>query len=454
MEDEFSKRRREELERIARLADPLREMRAARALMDPMREARELMDPMREARELMDPMRWARELMDPMREARELMDPMREARQLMEPMREARQLLEPICGSRELMDPMKQAREQLEAARLEPMLRAKEELRALTEDPMLKAREQLEAARLEPMRRAQEELRALTERPMFNAREQIAAMFRDPVEQFREQIKAITDPLAGFRDTMAQQAADYQKQLREILDPFHGARDWLKAYQEEQREQFQQWRSLLEDFSRQMAEMPARLRAQLAVLMQRGWCLDPEMPHTWGEDLVEAIKGGEEEEAQQWLIGYFRKRLDEIEQALVKRHPQRAELIAAAFAAHREGRYALSIPVLLAQADGVIHDKHRRQLFSKKSSANLKGVLDNLPDDDTRAIFMAAFYVDIPLTQNTNKLPASFDGLNRHAVLHGTDPSYGTEVNSLRAVSLLNMASFFVTEEEDDAAAA
>lgn len=390
MEDDFSKRRREELERIARLADPLREFRNT---LDPMREAKEL------------------------------------------------------------MDPMHQVREQLEAARLEPMLRAKDELRALTEGPMKQAREQLEAARLEPMLRAQEELWALTEHPMFNAREQIAAMLGDPMEKFREQIKAITDPLAGFRDAMEQQGANFQQQLREILDPFHGARDWLKAYQEEQREQLQHWRSLLDDFSLRMAEMPARLRAQLAVLMERGWCLDPEMPHSWGVDLVNTIQEGEEEEAQQWLVDYFRQRLEEIEEKLVERHPQRAAIIAEAFAAHREERFALSIPVMLTQAEGVVHDKHQRQLFSKKNNTNLKEVLVSLPDDDTRAIFMSAFVADIPLTRSTKDLPANFDGLNRHAVLHGLDPKYGTEVNGLRALSILNLASYLVVEEENAAAA-
>ena len=240
MEDDSSRRRREELERIARLVDPLREFRNT---LDTMREAKELMDPMR--------------------------------------------------GARELTDPMHQVREQLDATCLEHMLRAKDELRALTEGPVKQAREQFEAARLESMLRAQEELRVLAEHPMFNARKQIAAMFDDPMEKFREQIEAITDPLAGFRDATEQQGANFQRQLREILDPFHGARDWLKAYQEEQREQLQHWRSLLDDFSRQMAEMPARLRAQLAVLMERGWCLDPEMPHTWGVDLVNTIQEGE-----------------------------------------------------------------------------------------------------------------------------------------------------------------
>src|SRR3546814_3633665 len=41
------------------------------------------------------------------------------------------------------------------------------------------------------------------------------------------------------------------------------------AYQDEQREQLKHWRSLLDDFSRQIAEMQARLREQLAVLMER-----------------------------------------------------------------------------------------------------------------------------------------------------------------------------------------
>ncbi|CAN7283945.1 hypothetical protein LJR168_001394 [Pseudoxanthomonas sp. LjRoot168] len=366
-----------------------------------------------------------------------LADPLREARELMDPMRHARELLYSLHKAEELADPMKLAREQLEAARLEPMLRASEEMETLIRGSMEHARQQVEAARMEPILRARE----------------IAAMYRDPMETFRDQLKSITDPMTDFKDVLAQKATDYQRQLQEFLQPFPDARDWLATYHKEQRQQFEHWRSLLDDFSRQIEEMPARLRAQLAVLMERGWCLDPEMPHTWGVDLVEAFESGEEAEAQEWLIDYFRDRLEEIEKAMVQRHPARASIITDAFAAHREGRYSLSIPVILAQAEGVVQDKHKRQLFSRKASSNLKEVLASLPDDDTRRIFMAAFYADIPLTRNTDLLPAGFDGLNRHAVLHGTDPNYGTEVNSLRAVSILNLASFLVVEEEDNAAA-
>ncbi len=124
-------------------------------------------------------------------------------------------------------------------------------------------------------------------------------------------------------------------------------------------------------------------------------------------------------------------------------------IIADALKAHREGRFHLSIPVLLAQADGVVHDSFKRQLFSKQTKFNLAGLTDSFPVEDFRAIFMAAFYVDTPLTRNTKELPEGFDGLNRHAVLHGTDPGYGTEINGLRAVSILNLASYLATVEEE-----
>lgn len=309
----------------------------------------------------------------------------------------------------------------------------------------------------------------------MRAQEKLAAMLRDPMDEFRDQIKAMTEPLtqvpAWLKDydrhneqlrALTQPLVDMnaqiqalmpqdtiKKQIEALLKPFNDAQSWFKAYQAEEEARRRQWSSLFDDIARQLEGLPDEIRAQLAALMDRGWCLDPEMPHTWGRDLIEAIELGEEDEVQQWLMVYFQQRLDKIEQTLVQRHPGRAALLADAFQAHREGRYSLSIPVMLSQADGVIHDRHQRQLYSKNAGTNLKGVLAMLPDDDMRAMVVAAFYVDTPLIRNTQQLPEGFDGLNRHAVLHGTAPNYGTEVNGLRAVSILNLASYLVTEEVD-----
>jgi hypothetical protein len=292
------------------------------------------------------------------------------------------------------------------------------------------------------------QIKAVTE-PFNRVADQVRADYGQ--DAIAEHLKEFTAPFDRVADQV--RAAYGQdaiaEQIKALLEPFDGAQAWIKAFRSEEEERLRQFSTMFGDFARQLLDLPNEVRSQLTALMDQGWCLDPEMPHTWGRDLAEAFREGEHDEAQQWLIDYFKGRVDEIEQTLVERHPKRSAIIADAFQAHRERRYHLSIPVMMAQADGVIHDRHQRQLFSKKPTANLMEVLSSLPEDDLRAIFIAAFYVDIPLTRNTQLLPDGFDGLNRHAVMHGTDPKYGTEINSLRAVSILNLASHMVTEEVD-----
>lgn len=323
--------------------------------------------------------------------------------------------------------------------------------RAMDDDPLKRHLDEIERVRrsLDPMGDVMKQLQGL-HTPMDHFRDQLAELCRDPLEEAREQLKALTDPLAGMRDQLKDMFPQdlVGEHLKALLQPFTEAQDWAKALQISEQAHMREWFSVLDDFQRQFREMPGEVRVQLAVLMARGWCLDPEMPHTWGRDLADAFEEGQEEEAQQWLVDYFKGRLDEIEKTLVDRHPSRAAIITDAFQAHREGRYSLSIPVMLTQADGVIYDKHQRQLFTKKSKAGLKELVLNMPADDLRVIFIEALSVDIPLTRRTQELPAGFDGLNRHAVLHGTDLNYGTEINGLRAVSILNLASHLTAEDE------
>lgn len=320
----------------------------------------------------------------------------------------------------------------------------------MADEPWKRHLEEMERIKhaLDPMGEAMRQIQGLYT-PIDRIQDQIAELCRDPMQDAREQLKALSDPLAGMRDQLEalflkNPIADHVKAL---LQPLTDVHDWAKAFQAEEQLRMREWFSVIEEFQQQLREMPGEVRAQLAVLMARGWCLDPEMPHTWGRDLAEAFEEGQEEEAQQWLVDYFKDRLDEIEKTLTDRHPQRAVILAQAFQAHRNGQYFLSIPVMLSQADGVIQDKHQKQLFTKKARANLKAVVEKMQEDDLRVIFMEAFCVDIPLTRQTEKLPAGFDGLNRHAVLHGTDPNYGTEINGWRAVSILNLASHLTVEE-------
>ena len=53
----------------------------------------------------------------------------------------------------------------------------------------------------------------------------------------------------------------------------------------------------------------------------------------------------------------LKTRLDIIEEALIDSYPHRGHLFQQAFEAHREGKYGLSIPVFLTQADGIFWDQ-------------------------------------------------------------------------------------------------
>lgn len=44
---------------------------------------------------------------------------------------------------------------------------------------------------------------------------------------------------------------------------------------------------------------------------------------------------------------------------------------------------------------------------------------------------------------------ANFDGLNRHQVLHRESVDYGTEINSLKAISLLNYVFQVLRKDEE-----
>jgi len=58
-------------------------------------------------------------------------------------------------------------------------------------------------------------------------------------------------------------------------------------------------------------------------------------------------------------------------------------------------------------------------------------------DMDTDEIFMRPLMTNKPVFSHEKDLDSFPCKLNRHAILHGQDPDYGTEINSLKSISLL-----------------
>ncbi len=124
----------------------------------------------------------------------------------------------------------------------------------------------------------------------------------------------------------------------------------------------------------------------------------------------------------------------------------RVGLIEKAIAHHQAGAYGASIPIILAQIDGMSRDLTGQSFFSKANNdpylddATLAGMETNLP------IVRGVFSHDV--TES-----GSYGLVSRHGVLHGRDLAYATRVNSTKTIVLVAALAEYFPRVADDAGA-
>ena len=177
-------------------------------------------------------------------------------------------------------------------------------------------------------------------------------------------------------------------------------------------------------------------RESLIKLALRGWFLSPRMPVAAIPILGKAAESMPKD-VDRVFEQHIQQHLVEIEAALTASYPHRSHLLQEAFWAHRECKYSLSIQAFLSQADGIFDERFGKPLFRKGS----KGAVSTFSSEVRGPFFQAVlhpFTQSTPLWEHTDCLDDTFNGLNRHQVLHGMRVDYHTELNSLRAISLLD----------------
>jgi hypothetical protein len=172
-------------------------------------------------------------------------------------------------------------------------------------------------------------------------------------------------------------------------------------------------------------------------------------------ELVEKLEVTRPGDIDDVMANYYRANLQSFTDELTNNHPDRAPIIKAAVRAHTtlgSDGYFLSVPVFIAQADGLLTEitkvksammradrggqelqaskALREKLVADPKSLDLVRPLLNLHDLD----FMKSTAAR-RLAEKTSG--ESFTALNRHQVMHGESWSYGTEINSLKAFSFL-----------------
>ncbi len=134
---------------------------------------------------------------------------------------------------------------------------------------------------------------------------------------------------------------------------------------------------ILNDIQQGFSELPQRYREFVLVtrgavllMAKRGWFLDVRFPLPALPKIAESLLSGDGKDVDEALIAYFEQEADAIERSLVSKFPRRSRLIEAAFRAHRNGEYELSVPVLFSQVDGICFDITNKYLFTSRNNTH------------------------------------------------------------------------------------
>ena len=266
------------------------------------------------------------------------------------------------------------------------------------------------------------------------------------LQGFQGQFVSVAMPdyfsLANFVNEMAARVSatvtwdDILQQYREELSGFSDS--WMRHVK-------QMWESP-KAFADLYMKKQERFRSCCLRLGQRGWFLDPQMPMALLRYLADRIEENLEV-SDDLLMQWFQERLHEIEEELVKACPRRANLLRSAFKAHREEDYNNSVPAFLKEADGMWHDLFGMNVFVAKARKSIAERIEGYqPYGLIGSSFVPLLHSTLPLWMNENERQNwmkmhridALPELNRHEVLHGISVDYGTETNSLKAISFLN----------------
>ncbi len=182
-------------------------------------------------------------------------------------------------------------------------------------------------------------------------------------------------------------------------------------------------------------------------LGQRGWFVAGSLSARQYQSLKKAIKQDKETEIEDFMVQHVRSITDNTASAAYVKWPHRRAILSDAFDAHSKKLYTLSVPVILAQADGMAFELLNAFLFTNHSG-KIGDKAEAMIEKECKQRPLAQSWLGLlteasGLQVSTKTRDEQIDTgmpvspLNRHGVLHGIDYDYPKECNSLRAIALV-----------------
>lgn len=196
----------------------------------------------------------------------------------------------------------------------------------------------------------------------------------------------------------------------------------------------------VEDFMSYRQQMIEETGEAANWLAEQGWFTSIDMEINIPGDLMNGFfNHGVDVDA--FLMRFYRERLGELEEKILDAWPHRSAPISESFWAHSTGHFFLSVPVMVAQADGIAWDLIDKYTLFEGRDRDKESRIEKLmgvPDCDLIDALLTPLKKNPHIARGAMKGDEPGEQLRRHAVLHGRDAMYGTELIALKAVSLLS----------------
>lgn len=213
------------------------------------------------------------------------------------------------------------------------------------------------------------------------------------------------------------------------------------------------------EFARQFVEgiekWEENERIFVAHLAQRGWLLSPsDSIQTWFK-LRKAIKEHGIDAVESQLVQLYDP--DACERMLkecVDRPSYKAweAKFQRAMAAHRRGEFDLAIPIWLMAAEGILSAELSRDgrridnVYTLVKRKNGRYIRDAFVDTSSKGEAFLDGMIEVLrlFGRHSSQLESGTSILHRHSIMHGNDPNFGTEKDSIQCILLLEVIHMYL----------
>jgi hypothetical protein len=191
-----------------------------------------------------------------------------------------------------------------------------------------------------------------------------------------------------------------------------------------------------------LASVPENIRIFSEEAAMIGWFFTSE---SYMGEMKKAFDQGQES-LDQYMISEIDSNYDKIKSSILSLHSNREEILACAFKLHEGENWIASIPLFLAQTEGVFSENIGTFLFSEhvkrkeKLAERFKGNADQY-----MPYLYSPFEVETQFSSSigSKSQAKKKNGPNRNGILHGSRKhlDYGSKLNSYKCISLLSYIS-------------